>query len=293
MDALRDRTQVQIESDVAETHEASKRAADFLSTQIGAPNAKSLPYVNQFAVLAEVFRRLPGPTSDQYAAIRRWFWRTTLTSYFGGWNTGQMAIDRQAIISFAAGDTSEIENSSVVPTQSIWSDREFRANSATSKMLALMLSHTCPVDLVTGQTIDVAKSLTWSNDKEYHHFFPKKHLAGTGVPTRRANVVANIVMLTSISNIQISASAPSVYLTKIAKEVGETELRRRLETSLVRAEAYAAALDDDYPAFIAARSATLQARAMELVGSVGTSPGLGTLTATDESIVDDADGDLE
>jgi len=293
MDALRDRTQVQIESDVAETHEASKRAADFLSTQIGAPNAKSLPYVNQFAVLAEVFRRLPGPTSDQYAAIRRWFWRTTLTSYFGGWNTGQMAIDRQAIISFAAGDTSEIENSSVVPTQSIWSVREFRANSATSKMLALMLSHTCPVDLVTGQTIDVAKSLTWSNDKEYHHFFPKKHLAGTGVPTRRANVVANIVMLTSISNIQISASAPSVYLTKIAKEVGETELRRRLETSLVRAEAYAAALDDDYPAFIAARSATLQARAMELVGSVDTSPGLGTLTATDESIVDDADGDLE
>lgn len=48
-------------------------------------------------------------------------------------------------------------------------------------MLALMLAEGSPLDLVNGQKIDVDKSLAWSNDKEYHHFFPQAYLAREGV----------------------------------------------------------------------------------------------------------------
>ena len=90
IDDLRTRSETELKSDVNGTLEAAKRAADFLATQIGAPNSASLPYANQFAMLTEIFRLIPYPISDQYEAIRHWFWRTTMASYFGGWNTGQM-----------------------------------------------------------------------------------------------------------------------------------------------------------------------------------------------------------
>lgn len=267
IDDLRKREQHYLEQDVAVTLEASKRAVDFLTTEIGCPGATALPYVNQFPVLCELFRRTPIPTSSQYAAIKRWFWRTTLASYFGGWNTGQMAADRQSVIRFANGQSSEIANSGTIPTESIWQVREFRSNSATSKMLALMLGQRKPRDLLTGQNINPAKSLAWNNDKEYHHFFPKKFLDGLGVTPRRANAVANIVMLTSSSNVKILAKPPSQYLQEIAADVGEDELRARLLLSLVDDAAYEAARADDYEAFLSARSATLQAHALDLAGA--------------------------
>lgn len=266
IDDLRNRTQDQLQTAVTSTVAAAKLTADFLATEIGVPGAAALPYANQFAVLTEIFRRLPAPSSDQLVATKRWFWRTTLASYFGGWNTGQMASDRDAVADFTAGKSADIVNSGTIPTQSIWSVREFRSNSATSKMLALMLGHQKPVDLISGATIDVAKSLAWSNDKEFHHFFPKSFLAGQGHTSRRANAIGNIVMLTSLSNISIRDKAPSKYLADIASSVGEAELGRRLGLSLIDADCLAAAMADDYDTFLTARAARLQQVALELVG---------------------------
>ena len=71
------------------------------------------------------------------------------------------------------GPWSRVAGTSHLPRDTIWTLRDFRANSATSKMLALMLAHANPVDLLTGQSIDVGKSLAWNNDKEYHTSFRK------------------------------------------------------------------------------------------------------------------------
>ncbi|MEV5695834.1 GmrSD restriction endonuclease domain-containing protein [Micromonospora globbae] len=266
IDDLRNRAEPELRQDVAAATESARRAADFLATQIGVPSSSALPYANQFAVLTEIFRQLPNPSDRQYTAIRYWFWRTTLSSYFGGWNTGQMAADLQAIKEFAAGSVEEIATSSVLPSASIWTAREFRSNSATSKMLAIMLAHQQPVDLLTGQRIDVGKSLSWSNDKEYHHFFPRDYLKAQGVPARRANSIANIILLTSISNIRISNKPPSVYLADIREAVGDAVLQDRLRRSLVSEKALAAALNDDFKAFLNARASDLQEHALKLAG---------------------------
>lgn len=291
IDDLRDRTEDQLSQAVSDAREAAKRASDFLATQIGAPGARALPYANQFAVLCEVFRVIPHPTYAQYAAIRRWFWRTTLASYFGGWNTGQMGSDRQAVRAFGMGESAEIANSSVAPAASIWSVREFRANSATSKMLALMLAHHDPVDLVTGQTIDKNRALAWSNDKEFHHFFPKAFLTSMGYTPRRANAIGNMVMLTSISNIQIRDKAPSVYLAEIAATIGEEELRSRLEKSLISESAYQAALADDFDAFLGARAAHLQELALTMAGLTPSGEILVGASTVSGSATDDSDTD--
>lgn len=293
MDKLRNRSVEDLKSIVNEVTGAAKRAVDFLVTHICTPRPQALPYVNQFAVLCEIFRRIPNPDSVKFGVIERWFWRTTLSGYFGGWNTGQMNQDFKAIAAFASGKEPDIPVLAALPRDDIWKVTQFRANSATSKMLALMLSYQNPVDLLTGHRIDARRSLAWSNDKEFHHFFPQAYLKEQKVPGGRINAAANIVLLSSASNIRISSSPPSKYLGQLLKEVGEEETLRRLATLLVSEDAFLAALEDDYVGFLTARSATLQATALGLAGeSEGAAVGEPTAMAGEAFVDDQVDTDV-
>jgi len=288
IDKLRTKRADELVPIIEDVTAGAKRAVDFLVTHIKAPKPEALPYANQFAVLSEIFRRTPSPTGTQFAVIERWFWRTTLSGYFSGWNTGQMARDYDAVQEFVSGvPTKDIEIDAALPRQEIWRLTQFRSNSAVSKMLALMMSYQDPVDVVTGQRIDARKSLAWNNDKEFHHLFPKDFLRGRVSPGR-ANAVANIVLLSSASNIRISNKAPAEYLTALISQVGRQEILSRLATVLVSEQALDAALADDYIAFLDARSATLQEFALGLAGeesSHATEPASG---ATGEVLVDDS-----
>lgn len=175
--------------------EAAKRAVDFLTTQIRPPRADALPYYNQFAVLAEVFRLVPKPSAAQYAAIHRWFWLTASGEYFKGWNEAQMAADREAVAAFAVGITVEIEAGAGMPRSLLWRRSAFRRTNAPSKLLALLLAYA-------------------QRETE-----------------------------------------------------GEEVIRRRLATCLVDDAAFDAAMVDDYDGFLRARSETLHARLVELIGN--------------------------
>jgi hypothetical protein len=286
IDALRAFDHDGLASAAESVKSAAQLAADFLSTEIGVPRAEALPYANQFAALIELFRVLPRPDSRRLESIRRWFWLTTLSGYFGGWDSGQMAKDTENIRSFGAGRADALAVSAALPNRSLWLAKPFRTNSAVSKMLAIMFGHSNPLDLRTGQRIDVDKSLAWSNDKEFHHFFPQAHLGRRGVKARESNVVGNIILLTSVSNIAISDLSPSTYLSEIIADCGREELVRRLQTNLVPAAALIPALADDYGEFMELRSQHLHTMAETLAG-IG--PGEPHEASPDE--IDDTDRD--
>lgn len=284
IDALRDLSKDDLNAAATTMKEAALRAADFLSTEISAPRAEALPYANQFAVLCELFRVLPIPDTFQLNEIKRWFWLTTLSGYFSGWDSGQMTQDTRAIRAFAAGEATTLGEGGVIPSASLWRVKPFRSNSAVSKMLGLLLAHEAPVDLLNGQLIDTDKSLAWSNDKEYHHFFPQAFLRRLDIPASSSNVVGNIILLTSSSNIYISDRAPSEYLGDLVTATGRDEVVRRLELSLIPEPALDAALRDDYTAFLDARSAYLQLHVQRLTG-------VAEPNASFQEDFDDADSD--
>ena len=230
---------------VAETKDAYLRAVDFLTTEIGVPTANMIPYANQLVVLGEIFRLIPTHTAAQLRAISDWFWRTSLSGYFAGWNTAQMATDLNAVRNFGAGTTPEIIFDVEFPKQELWITGKFGLNTAHAKLLALLLGHHKPIDLLTGQKIDIKKALAWSNAKEYHHFFPKEFLKKLSVPKERINLLSNIIMLTSASNKIISGRAPSDYLKDVQAASG-MNLNAWLQSNLISPAAYAAALADDY-----------------------------------------------
>jgi hypothetical protein len=211
-------------------------------------------------------------------AAETWFWRTTLSGYFGGWNTGQMSRDYQAIHAFANQESDEIALTVTLPSPLVWRGTQFRANSSLSKMLALMLAFADPLDLLTGERIDLAKSLSWSADREFHHFFPKDYLKGKGVASELGNSTANIVLLTSASNIAISNRAPSSYLREIEEEVGRDELVRRAASCLIPEDALDCGFSDFHDAFLIARSNFLTEVAKRLAR-------LGDASSTNDAVV--------
>jgi hypothetical protein len=130
----------------------------------------------------------------------------------------------------------------------------------------MMRARQAPLDLINGQQIDIDKSLAWSNDKEFHHLFPQAYLARNRVGANESNRVANIILLTSASNITIRDKAPSDYLNIIIENSGRSALVQRLRSNLVYEEALDAALADNYESFLRIRSESLHHYAQGLIG---------------------------
>jgi hypothetical protein len=263
-----------LRSAVGATLEAARRAVDFLTTEIGTPTAEALPYANQFAVVVELFRQVPRPTSAQYAALRGWFWWTALTGYYDGWNSKKMAADLAAIGRFRDG-ARQIDVQCPPLSTRLWTADQYRRDGARTKALALMLAAAGPLDLRTGARIDSGRALAMTNDMQYHHFFPKAWLMRHETPFEEANLLANIVMLTAISNQAVADYPPAAYLKDEIDFCGETEMRRRLESLLVSPQAFDAAMQGDYKAFVAARAETLLAWANDLTGGLRAAEELG------------------
>ncbi|MFC0407446.1 GmrSD restriction endonuclease domain-containing protein [Roseomonas elaeocarpi] len=245
--------------------DAYKRVVDFLSTDLSIPSDRHIPYTNQIVVLAEVFRLLPHPDAAQRLALKQWFWRTAVTGYFGGWNTGNMASDQQAVSKFASQITRELEAPVTDTGPAVWLTQQFRLNTAHAKILSLLLAFNRPVDLLTGQNVDIDRALHHANAREYHHFFPRDYLTGKGVPARKANLLANFVMLTADSNKKFSNRAPSAYLKDVEEKLG-SNLKAALDANLISDAAYAAAMADDYDDFLRERAKTIHQRCRELTG---------------------------
>ncbi|MFI5990810.1 DUF262 domain-containing protein [Streptomyces sp. NPDC051362] len=287
MNRMRDLSREELERAVESAGEAAKLAVDFLTTQIRTPRANALPYYNQFAVLVEIFRRLPKPTAAQFDAIERWFWLTASGEYFKGWNSRQMADDREAVRAFARSESADIEVGAGLPRSVLWRRSQFRTTNAPSKLLGLLLAEAHPLDLRHGRRIDTDRALSWQNDKEFHHFFPRAFLKRQGLGQNRANVCANLIMLSSVTNIYISDQPPSVYLKDLCETQGTATIRTRLATCLVDDAAFDAAQRDDYEGFLQARSETLHQRLMQLIGT--SADGAGEYVA----VPDEAENDGE
>jgi hypothetical protein len=266
IDALRKHKSDVLREAVSATKTAYLRSADFLATELHIPGDAALPYINQVVVLAETFRQIKNPTAQQVSELGKWFWKTAASGYFGGWNTGNMGADKAAAKLFADGKTPHLETTASSLGRGIWASQQFRSNAAHSKILALILAFNRPLDLLTGQKIDVDKALFQGNAREFHHFFPRHFLENTKkVTPRAANVLANIVMLTATSNKLITNRAPSEYLKQVTDQLGD-RLGEAMNANLISQEALDAALADDYDAFVKERSKTIDIAVSALAG---------------------------
>jgi hypothetical protein len=127
-----------------------------------------------------------------------------------------------------------------------------------------MLATAEPRDLRSGNRINTGASLAMANEMQFHHFFPRRWLKSQGVADNEANALANIVLLTAISNQLVADHSPAAYLTYEMGYCDKDEMARRLATSLVSERAFEAALSNNYAEFVGVRAEMLLGLAEEL-----------------------------
>ena len=88
-----------------------RRALQFLA-ELGVTSDRLLPYGLQLVLLGEFFRLCPEPNERVTSLLRRWFWVTSFTSWFGGVSNAQAtralgemrALARKKIVEFSIVD---------------------------------------------------------------------------------------------------------------------------------------------------------------------------------------------
>src|SRR5262249_28592653 len=74
---------------VASATKSLDLAIDFLQG-IGVMIGRLLPYAMQLVALSAFFDRRPAPTESQLSMLRRWFWVSSFSGWFGGANPSRV-----------------------------------------------------------------------------------------------------------------------------------------------------------------------------------------------------------
>lgn len=88
-DQVKQDVRTQLPEAVNEAESGLASAVSFL-VKLGVANARMLPYSMQLVALSAFFGRCPSPTANQLAFLRRWFWVSSFTGWFGQGNAALM-----------------------------------------------------------------------------------------------------------------------------------------------------------------------------------------------------------
>ena len=125
------------------------RLALKLLNGLGVTSDRLLPYGLQLVLLGEFHRLCPEPAPDAVALLKRWFWVTSFTGWFGGVNTAQAKRALEEIRGLARGTSAEFHEVDLGAPAQPFPDR-FDARSARVRAFLLYLTSLRPRSLHGG-----------------------------------------------------------------------------------------------------------------------------------------------
>ena len=125
-----------------EAKEGIRRALVLLG-RLGVTSDRLLPYGLQLVLLGEFHRICPHPTERAVSLLKRWFWVTSFTGWFGGVNTAQAKRALEEIRGLARGTSAEF-NVVDLDSQAQPFPERFDARSARVRAFLLYLASLRP-----------------------------------------------------------------------------------------------------------------------------------------------------
>ena len=228
-----------------------KKAIDLLSTEFNIKTDEFLPKPQQFVGLVYLFSKIIRPSAGQLDAIKKWFWRTSFSNRYSAGTDEKMNEDIAFFKNVVSNNFENLSKYKSELSENIFLKKTLSKNNSWSRATLLLLSTKEPKDLTNGAKIDVGKSLSSFNRKEYHHIFPREFLKTSfSLNTPEINRLVNFCFLSASSNKIISNKAPSYYFFNIIPNEHKEII---LDSNLVpRNEDIFA--DDDYNKFCIERA---------------------------------------
>jgi hypothetical protein len=258
--ALRDVPHSDLRTDIVTTRKALEKAIDFLRAEV-------------LTVLSKVFQLSAGgpPTPGQRTGLRTWFWLSSFHERYRGASDSILGGDIDRCAPFLAEGTPLMPLRKV--EESDLKGKDFRKGTAVTHAYVALLATSQPLGLVDGAPIDIDGSLSWENQREFHHIFPKGYLATCSDGDRkRQNDIANIMLLPSGPNKQIGSEKPSVYMTRLKEQHG-ISFDAILAANLTPPLDDSGLLIDDFEYFLTVRLETIVRKINELAGTESSAVG--------------------
>ncbi|MFO0761862.1 MAG: DUF262 domain-containing protein [Byssovorax sp.] len=166
---------------LASTASALQDAIVFLRRDAGIAHVDLLPYTLPLVVLSKLFHEFPTPSERSRLLLRRWLWRGAL----GAQLTGAVVGMRQHLACVKQGDEEGsvqrlLALAGTEPVEDMLRFDGFSFRTARSKLQCCALSSFAPLDLRTGERIDIPGLFPDDGDEKVTFLFRGKHNAGEG-----------------------------------------------------------------------------------------------------------------
>lgn len=189
-----------------------KKAIDYLSTQLHIESRDFLPHVQQLIGLSYFFSKLHTPTVEQTRTLQKWFWRTSFSRRYSAQTDEKMNADVSFMNKVLGNDMSGLGNYKHTLTDEQLTTQKFTKTNPIVRAFLVLLAQKNPLNLINGDKIDLADTLSRYNSREYHHVFPRAYLKGIGITDARLNAIANFCFLPADANKKISDREPADYI---------------------------------------------------------------------------------
>jgi hypothetical protein len=217
-----------------------KYAVDYLRTNFLAEKLNNLPFTTLLVPLSVFFA---------------WFWRASFSKRYSSAVLRNLNVDIEQMRILRDRGDSNLGEFAVEISTDFFMLNTFGFNNVNTKTFVLLLASQKPLSFISGQPVDLARTLKEANRTEFHHLMPRAFLK-SGKDERWAdNVLANFTFLSRADNREIGGAAPSVYRTKMPTDIAAI---------LKSAVASEALFTDDFVGFMSDRADRLATIAASL-----------------------------
>ncbi len=194
-------------------------------------------------------------TDQQRRQINRWFWRTSFSKRYSSGVLRNLNTDIEKMRLLRENGRSELGDFPFEFDPSFFTSNLFGLNNVNTKTFILLLASKKPLSFISGQPVDLARTLKEANRTEFHHLMPRSFPKAQKGARLHESILANFAFLSRSDNRDIGGVAPSSYRAKMADD-----LTSILNSALTSEKLFT----DDYEAFILDRTNRLSNAAAEL-----------------------------
>lgn len=242
-----------------------KYAVDYIKKNFHAEKLSNLPFSTLMVPLSVLFavsgNKEASINDEQRVRVNRWFWRACFSRRYSSAVLRNLNTDIQEMVKLRDGDPSKLGDFNFDIDPEFFLRNTFGMANVNTKTFILMLAARRPRSFISGNLVDLAKTLKEANRTEFHHMMPRAYLRDSNQTQRYDDsALANFCFLSRADNRQIGGDKPSVYRAKMPADISQIQEAACFDETLFK---------DDYEPFVETRAAALAAYATELSGKDG------------------------
>jgi hypothetical protein len=248
-------------------------AAETLRRNVGVQNSQYLPYDALLTLLAYFYMKSDkrSLTEEQLAWVKQWFWRATFSQHYGSGGPTKMGRDKELFDALIAGNYPAFDPAMNLTAESLAGTKMTWSGSAIRNGFLCLLAQRDPLHLVNNGRLDLINGgISDFTSPEKHHVFPQAFLRDNMAGQAEVHALPNFCFLPAELNKRILDNRPSKYFPELKKD--NSNFASAAQTHLLPISVDAGLWDDNYLAFLKARSQMILEEIERLTGRTTTPP---------------------